>query len=151
MPGDSKLLSWGTRCDHHKTSISNYQKKAFGEVYRALQLSSCEFNVCISYAHFHFFLYKYHLKENAKALSVCTELTQKVQIVPWRPFSRTNCGMTFQYNSYPVAVFLHVNYTPPIKSLVFVQDFVLSACSGWLDNFLQVTLIKFWLTVRFGA
>ena len=35
--------------------ISIYQKKALGELYRALPLSSCAFNVCVSYAHFHFF------------------------------------------------------------------------------------------------
>ena len=32
-----------------------YQKKAFGELYRALPLSSCAFNVCVSYSHVSFF------------------------------------------------------------------------------------------------
>ena len=59
--------------------ISKLQyQKALGELYRALQLSSCAFNVCVSYAHFHFFPYKFQLNENAKAL--CTALTRKVKI-----------------------------------------------------------------------
>ena len=67
--GRSKL--WGARCDHRKTSTSIYQKKAF---YRALPLSSCAFNVCVSYDNFHFFPYKFQLNENAKALCLyCTD------------------------------------------------------------------------------
>ena len=37
-------------------------------------LSSCTFNVCVSYAHFHFLPYKFQLNENAKALCLyCTD------------------------------------------------------------------------------
>ena len=72
--GRSKLLSRGARCDHLKTSISIYQKKAFGGLYRALPLCSCAFNVCGSYAHFNVFPYKFQLNENAKALCLyCTD------------------------------------------------------------------------------
>ena len=118
--GCSKLLSWGTRCDHCKTSISIYQKKALGELYRLLPLSSCMFNVCMSYAHYHFFPYNWTKmwrcsvctaptwKVNIFAFfpynwmkmrrrSACTALTRKVNIFAWRPFSGTNSGMTFQY------------------------------------------------------
>ena len=76
--GHSKVLSWDACCDHLKTSISIYQKKALGELYRALPLSSCTFNVCVSYAHFHFFPYKFQLNENAKALCLyCTDVKGK--------------------------------------------------------------------------
>ena len=69
----SKLLSRGARCDHLKTSI--YQKKAFGELYPALPLCSCAFNVPGgSYAHFNVFPYKFQLHGNAKALCLyCTD------------------------------------------------------------------------------
>ena len=48
-----------------------YQKKALGELYLVLPLSSC--------AHFHFFLYKFQLNENAKALCLyCTDSKGKI-------------------------------------------------------------------------
>ena len=85
--GRSKLLSWGARCDHLKTSISIYQKKALGELYWALPLSSCAFNVCVSYAHFHFFPNKFRLNENAKALCLyCIDSIGKnisVKAIQW--------------------------------------------------------------------
>ena len=61
--------------------------KALGELYRALLLSSCAFNVCVSYAHFHFFPYKFQLNENAKALCLyCTDWKGKnicVKAIQW--------------------------------------------------------------------
>ena len=85
--GHSKLLSWGVRCDHRKTSIVIYQKKVFSELYRALPLSSRTFNVCVSCAHFHFFQYKFQLNENAKALCLyCTDSKDTnifVKVIQW--------------------------------------------------------------------
>ena len=85
--GCPKLLSWGARCDHRKSSIFIYQKKAFGELYRVLPLSSRTFNVCISYAHFNFFPYKFQLNENAKALCLyCTDSKDTnifVKVIQW--------------------------------------------------------------------
>ena len=50
-------------------------------------LSSCTFNVCASYAHFHFFPYKFQLNENAKALCLyCTDSKGKnicVKAIQW--------------------------------------------------------------------
>ena len=64
-----------------------YQKKALGELYRALPLSSRTSNVCISYAHFNFFPYKFQLNENAKALCLyCTDLKYTnifVKVIQW--------------------------------------------------------------------
>ena len=54
--------------------LYSYQKKAFGELYQALPLSSRTFNVCVSYAHLNFFPYKFQLNENAKVLCLyCTD------------------------------------------------------------------------------
>ena len=94
--GCSKLLSWVARCDRLKTSISTYQKKALGEPYRVVPLSSCTFNVCVSYAHFNFSRTNFNWTKMRRR-SVCTALTWKVKIFAWRPFSETNCGMAFQY------------------------------------------------------
>ena len=81
--GRSKLLSWDAHCDNLKTAISIYQKKALGELYQALPLSSCAFNVCISSTHFYFFPYKFLLNENAKALCLyCTDSKGKNICVP---------------------------------------------------------------------
>ena len=64
-----------------------YQKKALGELYRALPLSSRTFNVCISYAHYYFFPYKFQLNENAKALCLyCTDSKDTnifVKVIQW--------------------------------------------------------------------
>ena len=64
-----------------------YQNKALGELYRALLLSSCAFNVCVGYAHFHFFPYTFQLNENAKALCLyCTDSKGKnicVKAIQW--------------------------------------------------------------------
>ena len=64
-----------------------YQKKALDELYRAVPLSSCAFNVCVSYAHFNFFPYKFQLNENVKALCLyCTDSRGKnicVKAIQW--------------------------------------------------------------------
>ena len=70
----SKLLSGSANCDLCKSPISILQKKAIGELYPVVPVSSCAFNVCGSYAHFNFFPYKLPLKKNVNALHLyCTD------------------------------------------------------------------------------
>ena len=69
----SKLLSGSASCYLCKSTISILQKKAIGELYPVVPVSSCAFNVCGSYAHFNFFPYKLPLKKNVNALRLyCT-------------------------------------------------------------------------------
>ena len=54
--------------------ISILEKKAIGELYPVIPVSSCAFNVCGSYAHFNFFPYKLPLNKNVNALLLyCTD------------------------------------------------------------------------------
>ena len=69
--GRSKFLLTSADPSHHQTSVSIYQKKAFGELYSTVMVGSCEIKVYRSYAHFQFFLYKFQLNENTKVLGVC--------------------------------------------------------------------------------
>ena len=70
----SKLLSGSASCDLYKSPISILQKKAIGELYPMVPVSSCAFNVCGIYAHFNFFPYKLPLKKNVNALRLyCTD------------------------------------------------------------------------------
>ena len=70
----SKLLSGSASCDLCKSPISILQKKAIGELYPVVPVSSCAFNVCGSYAHFNFFPYKLPLNKNVNALHLyCTD------------------------------------------------------------------------------
>ena len=70
----SKLLSGSASCDLCKSPISILQKKAIGELYPVVPVSSCAFNVCGSYAHFNFCPYKLPLKKNVNALRLyCTD------------------------------------------------------------------------------
>ena len=43
----SKLLSGSARCDLCRSPISILQKKAIGELYPVVPVSSCAFNVCM--------------------------------------------------------------------------------------------------------
>ena len=75
--GRSKLLSGSANCDLCKSPISMLRNKAIGELYRVIPFSSCAFNVCRSYAHFHFFSHtNFHcINENVNALRLyCTNL-----------------------------------------------------------------------------
>ena len=56
-------------------AISIYQKKAFVELYRVLPHTSCTFNVCVSYANFHFFLIQISIERKCEgALFVLLQL-----------------------------------------------------------------------------
>ena len=55
----SKLLSGSAR-------ISILQKKAIGELYPVVPVSSCAFNVCGSYAHFNFFAIQTSIEQKCK-------------------------------------------------------------------------------------
>ena len=69
--GRSKFLLKSAGPSHHQTSVSIYQKKAFGELYSTVMVGGCELKVYRSYAHFQFFPYKFQLNENTKVLGVC--------------------------------------------------------------------------------
>ena len=72
-----------------KIAISTYQKKAFGELYQPLPLSSTTLRVqCLRKLRpFKFFSYKFQLNENVKALCLyCTNLNGtniSVKVIQW--------------------------------------------------------------------
>ena len=72
----SKLLSGSVSCE---SPISILQKKAIGELYPVVPVSSCAFNVCRSYTHFNFFPYKLPLNRNVTRFA-CTALICKTNI-----------------------------------------------------------------------
>ena len=77
--GRSKLLSWGTHCDHCKTPLSTYIQEKFCRALLSVIIFCCASTACGSFAYFKLVRYRFQLNENAKMLCLyCT--IQKVQI-----------------------------------------------------------------------
>ena len=100
-----------------------YQKKV-GELYRVLPLSSCSFNVCVSYGHFHFFPYKFQLNENAKALCLyCTDLKGtniSVKVIQWDKLWYDFPVLTVSHYGEQAVSFKKVDLPESLIKLAFV-------------------------------
>lgn len=66
--GHSKLLSQDTHCDHCKSLVSIYQKKAFCKLNWVLPLFCCPFTLCRKYAHLNFFSVRILIGRNYKGV-----------------------------------------------------------------------------------